>query len=113
MLIVWAEKTSIPLMQSLQKLMLVEAREGTGIDKRWREIVLFRRNLKWSLSVQTRTSMFALLLCNPSQSALTQKCGTLISLGASSAETCVAEMTTVKLHLQYSKQLTGANSVIW
>jgi hypothetical protein len=35
MLIVWAEMTFIPLMQSLQKLMLVEPEggEGTGVDK--------------------------------------------------------------------------------
>jgi hypothetical protein len=51
-------------MQSLQKLILVETREGTGIDKRWREFVPFKSNLKRSLSVQTRTRMFALFTVN-------------------------------------------------
>jgi len=62
MLVVWAEETFIPLMQSLQKLILEERREETGVDKRlgWRKFVLFKSNLKRSLSVQTRTRIFCL-----------------------------------------------------
>lgn len=31
----------IPLMQSLQKLMLVDRRKGTGVRRTWRRFILF------------------------------------------------------------------------
>ena len=59
MLIIWAEMTSIPLMQSLQKLILVEGKEGTGVDKHGASLC-FLKQLEAEL-ISPRNRMFALL----------------------------------------------------